>query len=206
MRGKKCWGGIFLCPRTLWCDCCIVFTWNKRCLVGKPPLIRNVCVNPLRLLLSMHMCLPQFLISFPAFVSVLKYVTKCIPSEWWLLLLSIRLPHGKAGTMWYQVKTFTCSRSLIQLVPLFPAIGTEPMSMLYFICSVNSKYNAWLPGTLLELGLLQWAIRKQNPLRMLHHLSGVWEETTCKINPLHNYIRKFPILWEKQSKDGHSKC
>lgn len=76
-----------------------VFSWQVP--------IDKECVNLLRLLLSMHMCLPQFSISFPAFVSVFRYVTKCIPSGWWLMLLSIRVPHGKAGTVWYQVKTFT---------------------------------------------------------------------------------------------------
>lgn len=122
---KEMLGGIFLYPRTLWCDCCIVFTWNKRCLVGKPPLIRNVCVNPLRLLLSMHMCLPQFSISFPAFVSVLKYVTKCIASGWWLMLLSIRLPHGQAGTVGYQVKTFTW---LVMTLLLITHSASAPLS------------------------------------------------------------------------------
>lgn len=31
---------------------------------------------------------------------------------------------------------------------------------------------------------------KKQPLRMLHHLSGVWEEIIRKINTLHSYIRK----------------
>lgn len=53
-RGKKCWDGVFLCPTILLCDCRIVFTHSKLCLAGKLPLIRNLCVNFLRLLISMQ--------------------------------------------------------------------------------------------------------------------------------------------------------
>lgn len=71
------------------------------------PLVRNLCVNLLRLCISTQMCPQWFSISFlHLWVCYSMSLNIYLPSGWWLILLEIRRSHEKVGTVLCQMKTF----------------------------------------------------------------------------------------------------
>lgn len=152
---------------------------------------------------------------FPAYVSFMVLnvffcicecvkICHCLPSGWWLMLLSIRLSHGEAGTIWCQVKTFTWLVMTLLFImsfskcPSFLLLGLSPFlcytSCVQFIQKIVHVY--YVPGTVLGAGTT--AVSKQTKIPCeFYTLVGVWEEIICKINTLYSYIRKWPLLWKK---------